>query len=206
MTRYNKFENLKYHFKDNAIYYFFVLIVAALGIGVGLYISLTGYKYTALLSSADRNMFAYITGTASYSSIFYSRLIDILICFLIVFLLTLIKHTAVLSYLFLGYQMTLIVLSSAAIISLYGISGIFNVILFVVPINLANFIALAFAMVVNLERATTLSKYRLKFFESFKENDYWFKQGLSVVLLVLICALNSLILPIFIKSFVVVNY
>lgn len=201
-----KFEGLKDHFRENALYYFFAGVFALIGLGVGLYISLTGYKYTALLSSPDRNMFAYITGTAPYTSIFYSRLLNIFISIIIVFVLSLTKYTAVLGYVFLSYQMALVVLTSAALITLYGLTGILNVVLFVVPINLINIVLLTFGLEVGLERARAMSNFRLKFSESFKETDFFFKFMIFVISMIAVCLVNSFILPIFIKSFVVVTF
>ena len=197
---------LKQHFKDNWLSYFLVSIFLLVGIGIGLYISLTGYKYTSLLSGADKHILDYITGAAAYTSIFYSRLLNIIVCFLIILVLSLSKYSSFLAFIFLSYQTALATLSCAALITLYGLSGILNVILFVIPINLANFIALSFELCVNLERANARSRFRLGFFESFKENGFVFKIFLSLILLVVVCLFHSFILPIFLKSFVVVSY
>ncbi len=201
-----KFENLKYHFKENAMLYVFAVVFALVGLAVGIYISLTGYKYTALLSPADKNMFGYITGTASYSSIFYSRLYDVLICVVIIFVLTLTSYTGILAYIFLGYQMALIVLSSAALITLYGITGILNVIFLVVPINIVNIVLFAFTLAIGLERANEQRRYKLGFVASFKETNYFFKLLLSAGALFVVCLVSSFVLPLFLKSFVVINY
>ena len=201
-----KFDTIKDHFRDNALYYFFACLFTLVGLGIGLYISLTGYRYTALLSSPDKNMFAYITGTAPYTSIFYSRLINVILCVAIIFVLSLTKYTAVLGYIFLSYQMSLIVLSSAAIISLYGLTGVLNVIFFVVPVNIANYALMTFGLGIGLERARAWSNYRLRFSDSFRETGFMFKFIIYLIALVVICLLHSFVLPIFLKSFVVINY
>ncbi len=200
------FYQVKEHFKSNAFYYVLATIFALLGIAVGIYISVTGYRYSALLSSADRNMFSYITGNAEYTSIFYSRLINILLCVLIIFVLTLTKYTSIIGFIFLGYQSALIVLSSAAVISTYGLAGILNAILFILPVNLANFFVMTMILVVGAERAKLQSKYKLKFMVSFKENNYFMWLLVLVAILFVLCLFYSFILPITIKSFVVLNF
>ena len=199
-------DRVRWHFKDNKGSYCLVLFVAILGIIIGVYLSVTGYRYTSLLTASDKNMFDYITGTASYTSIFYSRLIDILICSVILVVLNLCIYTSFLSFMFLGYQMALIVLSSSAIISLYGLAGIINVVLFVVPINILNFIVMAVIVCLGVERARLQNTYKLKFFESFKQTS--FIKGVLICFLIelVICILHSFILPLFIKSFVVFSY
>lgn len=201
-----KLEDIKYHFKNNFSYYLLIAIFALVGIAVGVYIALERYSYISLLNMSDKNMISYISGTANYSSIFYSHLLDILLAFSIVVLLSLNKYTCILGNIFLSYQMALIVLYVASIISLYGIAGILNCIFLILPINLANFCVLSFALGVGHERAKLQSDYKIKFGASFRENDYIFKIGLSFLTLIILCVINSFILPLFIKSFVVVNF
>ncbi len=199
-------DKVKEHFKNNLLAYILVIVVAVAGIVIGIYLSVTGYKYTSLLSSADKNMFDYITGSASYSSIFYARLLDAFICMLIILVFNLSIYTSFLSYIFLGYQMSLVVLSSSALITLYGFSGVINVILFVIPINLANFIIMSIAVCLGVERARAQSAYKLKFAESFKETGFFKGYFICVALMFVVCLFHSFILPLFVKSFVVINY
>ena len=194
------------HFRTCVVNYFFVALFALIGIGIGIYISVTGYRYTALLTVGDKNLFAYITGTASYLSIFSSRIFDAILCVLIVFLLSLNRYIAFFGYIFLGYQMSLVVLTSAAVITLYGIGGVINTILFIVPINLVNFVALSFILCVGLERAKLQSVYGLRFGDSLKESSYFLKFFIGLLVLLLTCIISSFILPLVIKSFVVVTF
>ena len=201
-----RLQQMKEHFRENTLYYFFALVFVCVGLALGLYISLTGYKYTALLSAPDKNMFSYITGTAPYTSIFYSRLVNVILTVAIIFVLTITKYTLPLSYLFLSYQMALVVLTSAAIITMYGLSGVLNVILFVVPINLVNIALMVYGVGVGHERAKLWQNYKLKFGDSFKETSFAFKFFIFAAGLFCVAIINSFILPIFIKSFVVVNF
>ncbi len=199
-------DKIKQHFKDNAYLYCLVIVFATVGIVIGIYLSVTGYRYTSLLSASDKNIFDYINGTASYTSIFYARLIDVFVCLLIILVFNLSIYTSFLSYIFLSYQMALIVLSSSAIISLYGFTGIINVVLFVLPINLANFVIMSIAICISIERARAQKTYKLKFAESFKATDFFKGYFICALLMLIVCVVHSFILPLFIKSFVVINY
>ena len=92
-------ENIKAHIKRNSMSYFITCVVLLIGLIIGVVLSVTGYKYTSLLTSADKNMFDYITGEAEYSSIFYSRFGNTLLSLLILIVLSLSIYSSVLSFL-----------------------------------------------------------------------------------------------------------
>jgi len=173
---------------------------------LGLYLSFTDYSYTSLLSSGDKNIFDYVTGAASYTSIFYSRLINNFLLILIIFVLNLTIYTSFLSLIFIGYQSCLIVLSCSAIISLYGLSGVINVILLVIPINLLNLIIVVAMNSLCFRRAIIQNKFKLSFFESFKEELIFKHIIICVLISFILCLVYCFIVPLFMKSFVVINY
>ena len=199
-------DKIRDHFKSNSTIYLFLGIVVVCGLLLGLYFSLTGYKYRSLLSGVDKNLFDYITGAASYSSIFYSRLINIILSFVVVFVLTLSIYTSILSLLYLAYQAALIVLSCAAIISLHGLSGVLNVLLLLLPVNIINLVVLSVFCVICVRRAKDQKDYKLKFFESFREQTFLIDAGICMAVAFVLCLIYSFILPLLLKSFVVVNY
>lgn len=197
---------IKEHFKENSIRYVLIAFSCVIAIAFGLYFSISGFSHSSLLTSADKNVFAYISGTAEYGSIFSSRFWSLFLCVVLIFCFNIVRETAFLNYVYLGYQMCLIVLSSSAIISLYGVSGIVNVICFVVPINLVNFALLCFVSVISMRRASVQKAYKIGFFSSFKEDAYFKKFIVSVLLLFVFCAIYSFVLPLILKSFVIINY
>lgn len=197
---------IKEHFKENSFRYVLISFSCLIAIVLGVYFAISGISHSSLLTSADKNIFAYISGTAEYGSIFSSRFWSLFLCVVLIFCFNFVRETAFLNYVYLGYQMCLIVLSSSAIISLYGISGIINVICFVVPINLVNFSLLCFVSVISMRRASVQREYKLGFFSSFKEDAYLRKFIVSVLILFMFCLLNSFVLPLILKSFVIINY
>lgn len=194
------------HFKNNKKGYIFSLLSVLIGIIVGLYLSFADYSYTSLLSSSDKNIFDYVTGSVSYSSVFYSRLLNNLLFILIIFVLNLTVFTSFLSLIFIGYQTCLIVLSCTAIISLYGFSGVLNVVLLVVPINVLNLVIILIMNSLCFKRAYNQNKYKLRFIDSFKEEDFLKQFFICLVISFILCFIYCFIVPLFIKSFVVINY
>ena len=199
-------DHFKDHMRDNALRYYLLLFVCVCSIVIGIYLSITGFSYSNLLTGFDKNMYAYISGTAGYTEIFKARLLNMFICVILLFAFNIVWQTAFLNYFYLAYQMTLIVLSSSAVISLYGFTGIINVVLFVIPINLVNFAILSFLSVSSMERASYARHYQLGFTSSIKETSYLKKFAMSVLLLFAFCLVYSFVLPLIFKSFVVINY
>lgn len=206
MDKYSLQYCIKEHFKENLYRYIFIIVASVVAIVIGIYLSISGFSYSSLLTSADNNVFAYIAGTAEYTSIFVSRFWNLLLCIILIFCFNIVRETAFLNYLYLGYQMCLVVLSSSAIISLYGLSGIVNVVIFVLPINLVNFCLLSYLSVVSMQRAFYQRTLKTGFMASFKEVSYAKKFAIAVVFLVIFCVVYSFVLPLIVKSFVVVNY
>lgn len=206
MKPYSIKEQFAFHFKENIYRYVIIFAVCILAIAVGIYLAISGFSYSSLLTSADKNLFGYISGTAEYGSIFWSRFLSLLLCLVLIFCFNIVRETAFLNYIYLAYQMCLVVLSSSAIISLYGLSGILNVIFFVVPINFVNFALLSYVSVISMARATYAKKYRVGFVSSFRECSYLKRFLISFLVFFVFCALYSFVLPLILKSFVVVNY
>ena len=199
-------DKITYHFRRNSTLYCFMIISFIVGVVVGLYFIFTDFKYTSLLTSSDKIIFDYITGTASYVDVFYSRFTNIVICLLIIFVFNISSYTSFLGYIFVGYQTSLFVMSCGAIISLYGLSGVLNVVLFVVPVNLINIIIMMISNVLCSRRALSQKEFKLKFFQSFKEDDFLLFYFTCVLCALGVCLINSFVLPLLIKSFVVINY
>lgn len=198
--------NIKNHLKDNAVRYYLILFASIVGLALGIYFAISGFSYSSLLTNADKNMFAYISGTASYSSIFWSRLTSLLICVLLIFVFNLVRETAFLNYIYLAYQFCLIVLSSSAIITMYGLSGILNVIFFMLPINLINYGLICFMAVISEQRSALAKQYRLSFVSSFKEVSYFKKFLIALLIVFVFCLIYSFVYPLVFKSIVVINY
>lgn len=206
MKSYSISDYFKSHFKENSFRYVLIIVSCAVGICLGIYFAVSGFSYVSLLTSGDKNMFGYISGTAEYGSIFWSRFLSLFLCVVLIFCFNIVRETAFLNYFYLAYQMCLIVLSASAIITVYGLYGIINVILFVIPINLVNFCLISYLSVLSMDRAYFWKSFRTTFVSSFKEVSYVKKFLITLSLLFVFCIVYSFVFPLILKSFVVVNY
>lgn len=199
-------EKLQGHFKENAISYYISGFVVLIGIIIGVYLVFTGYSYTSLLSASDKNIIEYIKGTASYSDIFYFRMMNICVSFVILIIFNLSVYTSFLGYIYLGYQVVLTTLMCSALITLYGLAGVLNVCLFTIPINLIYIFIMVFVIAISVGRARYQKKYRVGFWDSFKESEYFKFLILAIVFAFLLCVVFCFVFPLFLKSFVMINY
>lgn len=199
-------ENFKSHLRDNMKTYYLILFSVVLGFGLGIYLSLTGYKNTSLLVTNDKLLFDYITGTASYVSIFYSRIKTMIIAVVIILSCNLTYYTAFINYIYLTYQSALIVLSCSGIISLYRLSGILNVIFFIIPINLLTLVSVSFLIVISLERSRVAYKFKIPFKDSFNQLNYYSKFGYGMLFMLIIIIFASFVLPLLMRSLTIIIY
>lgn len=194
------------HYKENRTFYIVMLVAILAGVVLGIYLSVTGYKYTSLLNSSDKHMFDYITGKAEYSSIFSSRFFQCFFCLLLIFLFNLTFYTCFLNYIYIGYQTSLLVLTCFAITSIYGFSGVINVVLILLPINIIWIFIICVWACFCRERAKLQYKYKSKIFESFKLTNLGIKFLFCFLVMLILCVLQSFVLPLLIKSVIVINY
>lgn len=197
---------IKDHFRRNKSAYIFICVTIIIGVVLGIYLWVSDYSYLSLISSSDKILMDYIKGEAEYFSIFYSRFINVILSFLIVFVLNITAYTSILSFIFVGYQSLLTILTIASVINLYGLMGVLNVIFLILPINIINLIIMSVFLILCKERAVKQLKNKMNFMESFFENN--FLKWIIVCLLfgIVLCIISSFILPIFIKSFVIVSF
>lgn len=194
------------HFKRNLIQYVISLIFIIVGIIIGVYFILTSISISSLLTTSNKTMIDFINGTANYREMFSSRFVDILICFLILFLFNFNYYTSFINYIFIGYQSSLCTIICGALITLYKVAGFINVIFFVVPINIINLAIMVVFNICGIEKCRVQKSLHIRFFQSFKENYYFYKVLICIVLSLVVCVIHSFILPLIVKSFIVVNY
>ncbi len=205
----NKFDIKSYiyiHFKDNAVRYYLILFSVLLGFVVGIILSLSGFSHTSLLKVSDKTLLEFISGTAAYSDIFLSRLISIVCLVLIIFVFNLVHHTAFLNYLLIGYQACLVVLVANAVISIYGVVGIINSFVILIPINILNIFTYSYLTCICMKRASDSHNLNSTFGEGFKNSSFWIEFTFALIILFVFCMIYSFVLPFFIKSFVLITY
>ncbi|MEG1581840.1 MAG: hypothetical protein RR334_01595 [Clostridia bacterium] len=194
------------YFKDNTSSYLFYMFAVIIGIIIGIILGKGNDSLIKLLKTNDENLFDFIVGNAELGSIFWYKLKDIIFAFLIIFVINLHYVSGFINYFFIGYQSFLFASSCSAILSLYGFGASVNICMFIVPINILFLFSLIMGAISLEKRAGYCKEYKLKFYQSFKNNNYLSEFVISFSVALAICIISSFIIPIFYKSFVFINY
>jgi len=186
--------------------YIYTAITTIMAIIIGVIICLTDYNYVSILKDTDKVLMDYITANVEYGTVFVSKIKDILFCLILIFCFNLSIYTSIFSYLFVGYQMVMIVLSASAVISLFGFVGILIFIFYIIPLNIINYFFITLFNNVCVKRAEISQKYKTGFINSFKEYNICIYLVISLLGLFLVCFISSFIIPLIIKNFAIIIY
>lgn len=207
MTHFDRFIfEIKMHLKNNFWVYFFVVLAIVFGIGLGFFIVFSSSTYENILSPVDKNLFEYINGSVNISSLFFSKILNSILFLLIIFLTTLTIYTSFIAVLVIGYQCMLLVVSCGAIISLYGVSGVVNSLLLIIPINLANLIVMAFFCGVSISRAHVARRFNMDYKSSCSYTKYGGLLLSCFIMSVFVCIVHTIIIPLLVKSLIVISF
>lgn len=190
--------DVKYHFKVNKNLYICFAVFALLGVAIGLGVVFSGDHYLYMLSSNNKILYAYISGTADTIEIFGRKLLSFMVPEILIFLLGLNYYVSFLSYIFVGYQFALFVMTGASLISVYGISGLLNFLLLVLPINLMYFAILVFFAVTCIGRSRVAQQCG-RFGYGFDE-AFILKAVLSTATIICLTVVACILLPLFLKN------
>jgi len=190
--------DVKYHFRQNRGYYISFIVSFFVGLIIGIVVLFTTESYLNLLTTENKILFTYINGTANSFGIFSEKLLVFILPILLIFLLGLYYYTSLLSYVFLTYQTVLFVMSCGSLIRVYGLSGLLNVLLVTIPINLLYFVALVFFSVTCISRSK-LALQNKRFSEGF-DDVYFIKVIMTILYILIICFYATVVLPLFLKN------
>lgn len=210
MAKHKSFYYYKYiltdHLKQNTYVYVLAGVSCLIGIIIGIILLFGQKSYLGLLTSGNQSLIKYMSGTADTFSLFYNRLFSGLLAVLILFLCTLTYYTIFLSYAYLTYQSALCTITFGTIISMYGFSGILNVVLLLLPCNLILFACYSVILSLFTSRAKRQHKYHQKFTDSFKGNNFVNLLTIFLVTFLLVNIVLGLIVPLIIKAIFVIIY
>lgn len=170
----------------------------AVGVVIGIIVVFSTENYHLILSSKNKILYTYINGTAPLGSLFWGQLTKFLIPMVLIFVCCLNFYSGIISFIFITYQSALSVLTSSALISLYGFSGVLNVIFVLIPINLIYFAILGYFVTVNFKRCVCSKKYR--YFAYGLGKEFFISVFSCLIAAVLLSILSSFVLPLFIKN------
>lgn len=186
------------HFKKNSGLYISFLITITISIVVAVIILISSDGYLNLIVSKNKILYGLINGTTSIKDLFWDKLINFLFPMIIVTIMGMNFYLCLLSYLLVGYQFVLLIMTSYAVIDLYGFLGTIGVITMILPINLIFFATLIFLSVICLERSKLASRFK-NFLEGYDE-IYFFKIIACLVIAFLLVLLVSIVYPLILKS------
>lgn len=189
---------IKFYFRQTKIYYIFFGVSFFVGVIIGLILAFTSSFHLQLLHSGDKIIFTLLNGTANYSGLFWKSVFQFILPVLILFLLNLNYYVGFFSYLFVGYQSALFVLTCSAIVETYGFSGVLAVLFFLIPANLILFCAVFFAGTTFRERSRLSLDEKL--FQAGFDSLFFIKFTITVVVIFLLSFLVSFVFPIFLKN------
>ena len=199
------FSATKNHFKQNASLYFGFLSAFIIGIAIGFVITFSTDTYINILVSSNRVLHLFINGTAHIGTIFARQFFSFLLPMLLVFLLNLNVFSGLLSFVIVTYQSALLVLSSSALILVYGSFGVLDSLLLMLPVNIIYLFSLSFFSVICLNRSIGARRYK-NFAYELNSGEFWLKLLLSVGLVFLDTIIASVIYPIFLKNAIYVIF
>ncbi len=190
--------DIRLHLKRNRGIYFAFMMFFLIGVFIAIIVVSSNESYLSLMTSKNKTLYSYINGTANISELFWNQIFKFLVPLILLFLLGLNFYSSLISFIFITYQSTIFVMSASAIISLYGLSGILNFLLIMLPVNLIYFAGLIFFSITVIARARQANIQR-NFAYGF-DREFLLKVLAVVIFVILLSAISSLIYPLFLKS------
>lgn len=160
--------SVKLYIKENLRTYAILIILCLMGAILGVYLVGGEYIEDMLYTSVDLELSEIILGERGSLSLVVLNLKAIIVPFLIIFILYSNRYTAMLSYLYLGYQGILLGATVMSVINETGVAGGLNVIFIILPINLLNFFVIISFIVTCAKRLSIKTAKKLSFSQSVR--------------------------------------
>jgi len=165
-----------YHIKQSKTSYLLISICLLIGITLGIVLHFTSSIGAFFLSDGDQQIFDFVTKDVSLVKFIFTKEGNLLLAFIILFACCLSVYSSFLGYAFFAYQGFIFAASCCQIISTFGLLGIINVVVILIPINLALFGIMAYFTAVSIERALLARKYKMSFKSSFAYKQYYWRE------------------------------
>lgn len=191
--------DVKFYLKRHSLSYISFLVLLLVGVVFGVLIGLASDNYLKILNKENKVLYSIINGAFSSGSFFGKKLVQLIIPLIVIFLLNLNFYVGLLSYLIIAYQSGLLTLTIFAMVSVYRISGVLNVILIVVPINLVYLAIMIFfaSACVARSRSAFVAK---NFTYGMKSTEFLSVIVISVILVFVLVFVSVIVLPFVLKN------
>ena len=196
-------KKVKKYIISNKKLYLLSIVVAVVGVALGVYMVLGEFMDAELYTTTDLELSEIILAERGFFELFFKNVWSLVLPFVLIFLLFTNNYTKFLSFFYLGYQGILLGASVASLIQESGLAGALNSLLVVIPINFINFFVIISWLVTCYKRLSVARLQRLSFKASLK---LFFPQFLGCFLGALFAGLvYGLIYPLLLRSVIVVN-
>lgn len=193
--------NIKDYIKENKKTFIYLFVVSVFGFLLGIYLSIVEIDFLDVLKEKDEILFDLIKGEASISNLFFNKLLDCLLIFVLIFIFNITFYTWIFNYFFVAYQSLLFGASLVALTSTYNLVGIFCVFL-ILPLNIISIVAITSMIVVLSNRAKFSHKHNVSFRDSFIYQKVFIKLVVCFSIFILAILLYSVVYGVLLKSFV----
>ena len=149
-------------------------------------------------------VFSIMNGTIDYLSLFWKLLFQFFVPMVILFALNLNFYLGKLSYIFVSYQALSMVVSFSAIIGSFGLFGIINILIILLPINILYFLVLFYLGAVLRNRSKIARRSRFVF-DGF-DNEFLLKMLFGLLVILVLSLFAGVVLPVFLKTFSFIIY
>ena len=186
------------HISRRKNYYFAFLFCIIIGILISIIVSKTTDEYISVLSFSNKYYFNIVKGEVNLISFALKILISFSVTILIYFLICLNYYTSFLSYLLITYQTVLLGLSIASIINLYGIIGVINCVLIIIPVNVTyDVISIYFItnFIIRSEYASKIKQFTYGF-----NKEFFLQILIGHIMLFILSIIAGIIFPLLIKN------
>ena len=197
-------KDVKQFIVSNKILFLISFLFIFIGIIVGVIIEIKTTDTLTIFVSSTASLTEIITGDYSAGTLFFTCFKKVFLAVIILFVFSLTKFTSFLNYIYLAYQGMLVSATATNLVYLNGISGVLNVVLFTVPVNLINLIIIAYASSLFIKRREYQRAYNQSFIGSFSAYS---GQIVGLIIGILLAStIYGVIYPILLRSIVVISY
>ena len=195
-----------YSIKTKKTLYIIFLLSVIIGLVIGIILSFSYDDIDFVLDLSNKNYKDFLNGTAELSTIFVNNFKWVVVANLISILLSISFITYFLGLCYIGYQSAILVMTIASIISNFRFAGIINSLLFILPFNLIIILCLGFLLTLFSSFFSDNRKSKLKMFSICNDKYIYFKAIVIILFEILICLFLSFIVPLTLKSFIIVSF
>ena len=191
--------------RKKSIYVWFLFALCA-GIIIGLILAFSDGDLGAFLSVANKNYVSYLNGTAELSAIFVNMIGNVIFSLLVCLILSFSVCTVWVSLLYISYQSCVMVLTIASVILKYGVIGVINSLLLILPFNLVLILCLGL-QIANMysfcayNKTSNTSRFSLRY-----DRQIFTRLLILFLVQLVVCVILSYFVPFLLKSLIIVSY